>query len=114
MSLTGWLAIFLGGASLPVLLVQVLRPPRLRLRPDVLIIDGAFNQKVVRWRDIDAFYLGRLSAAKYPALRYKTGRAPAGRRPGGPDQAIAAPWPLKAEAMVDVLNQCRQELVGGA
>ncbi|HET9159251.1 MAG TPA: hypothetical protein VFN88_01445 [Caulobacteraceae bacterium] len=115
LSLTGWLAIFLGGASLPVLLLQVLRPPRLRLRPDVLIIDGAFNQKVVRWSDIDAFYLGRMSAAKYPALRYKEGRAPVRRGvASAPDQAIAAPWPLKAEAMVDVLNQCRQELVGGA
>jgi hypothetical protein len=112
LDLTGWLAIFLGGASLPFLLLQVLRPPRLRLRPDVLIFDSAFNQRVVRWTDIDGFYLGRVSAAKYPALRYKQGRAPMGRRGGGSDQAIAAPWPLKPEVMVEVLNQCRDELTG--
>jgi hypothetical protein len=118
LSMTGWVAVFFGAASIPILLLQVIRPPRLRLRPDVMIFDTGLNQKVVPWADIEGFYLWRMSAAKFPALRYKSGRAPQDRMTrlmhdrAGVDQTIAAPWPMGAEAMVDVLNQARRELVG--
>jgi hypothetical protein len=119
LSLTGWAAIFLGAASIPLLMLQLLRPTRLRLRPDALIIDNGFNQKVVPWRDIEGFYLLKLSAAKFPALRYKEGREPHGRvahlmrERSGVDETMAGAWPLAPEALVNVLNQCRQELTGG-
>jgi hypothetical protein len=120
LTMTGWVAIFFGAASIPVLLLQVIRPPRLRLRPDVMIFDNGLHQKIVPWSDIEGFYLWRMSAAKFPALRYKTGREPhdrisrAMRERAGVDQTIAAPWPLKPQALVDVLNQARRELCGEA
>jgi hypothetical protein len=118
LSLTGWVAIFCGAAAIPVLMLQVIRPPRLRLRPDVMIFDTGLNQKIVPWSDIEGFYLWRMSAAKFPALRYKAGRMPDDRMTrvmhdrAGVDQTIAAPWPMAPEAMVNVLNQARRELCG--
>jgi hypothetical protein len=118
LSLTGWVAIFFGAAAIPVLMLQVIRPPRLRLRPDVMIFDTGLSQKVVPWRDIEGFYLWRMSAARFPALRYKAGRMPHDRMTkvmhdrAGVDQTIAAPWPMDAQAMVNVLNQARRELCG--
>jgi hypothetical protein len=118
LSLTGWVAIFFGAASTPFLVMQMARPTRLRLRPDVLIIDTGLHQTVVPWRDIEGFYLWKLSAAKFPALRYKDGHVPHTRigqmmrERAGVDQTIAATWPMGPEAMVSVLNQCRAELTG--
>ena len=111
----GWIAIFFGAAAIPVLFVQLLRPQRLRLNPEGLVIDtGLAKPKMLHWTDFEGFYIWKLSTAKMPAFRYAEGHQPHSplalmmRRRTGVDGALAAPWPVKPEVLVSVLNQYRQ------
>jgi hypothetical protein len=113
----GWVAIFFGAAAIPVLLVQLMRPQRLRLNPEGLVIDAGgltTKPKFLHWGDVEGFYVWRIRNAKMPAFRYAEGHEPhsavaqAMRKRTGVDGALAAPWPLQPEVLVNVLNQYRQ------
>jgi hypothetical protein len=112
LTLPGWTAIFFGAAAVPVLFVQALRPQRLRLNPEGLVIDagGLGKPRMLRWADFEGFYLWK----RTPAFRYVEGHEPhptiahAMRKRTGVDGALAAPWPVRPEVLVNVLNQYRQ------
>lgn len=111
----GWTAIFFAGASMPVLLLHLVRPPRLRLNESGLIIDSSFSRpKVVRWSDVEGFYVWKVVSAKFPAFRYTEQHGPDGpigralHDRAGVDRALAAPWPLDPDVLVNVLNRYRQ------
>ena len=112
----GWVAIFFGAAAIPVLLIQFLRPQRLRLNPEGLVIDagGLAKPKFLHWSDLEGFYVWKIRNSRMPAFRYADGHEPhspivhAMRKRTGVDGALAAPWPLRPEVLVNVLNQYRQ------
>jgi hypothetical protein len=114
LEVAGWVAVFFGVAALPVLLVQFIRPSRLRLSEQALILDTSLSKpKVIPWRDVEGFYVWRTMAARRPAFRYVDGYKPRHligkplRDRAGVDGALRAAWPLAPEALVNVLNQYR-------
>lgn len=116
----GWTAIFFGGAAIPVLLVHLVRPARLHLTAQGMLIDGSLSPpKQVRWSDIEGFYVWKVAAARLPAFRYSDRHGPDGpigralHDRAGVDGALAAPWPLEPEVLVNVLNQYRQHYADG-
>jgi hypothetical protein len=116
LTVPGWTAIFFGAAAIPVLLVQALRPQRLRLNPEGLVIDvgGLGKPRMLHWSDFEGFYVWKIRNTKMPAFRYLEGHEPhpsiahAMRKRTGVDGALAAPWPVRPEVLVNVLNQYRQ------
>lgn len=110
----GWAAIgFFGVVGIPALALQLIKPPRLILGPEALVMEQTFGKTTrLAWADIDEFVLWSFRRSSQVAFRYKEGRRPntlAQNLIGGMgiDGALGTAWPIRPEALCQLLNEAK-------
>jgi hypothetical protein len=103
-----------------IFLWLLIRPQRLLLDGQGFTIGGGLvrSPKLVRWRDIEPFFVYRLpKGGKMVGYNYRPGARSDGMlaqisRRLGADGALPKGWPMSPEALVDDLNAFRARALG--
>ena len=111
--------VFFGLGAL-VFLLMLIRPQRLALDGQGFTLSGGLvrSPKLVRWRDIEPFFVYRLPrAGKMIGYNFRPGVKPdtamrAIARRLGADAALPKGWPMSPDAMVEHLNAFRAQVLG--
>jgi hypothetical protein len=114
------LCLIVFGLAAVVFLLLLIRPQRLALSTEGFVLSGGLvrSPKLVRWREIEPFFVYRLPrAGKMIGYNYSPGVRPEsimGRiaRRLGADAALPKGWPMSPEAMVEHLNAVRAQALG--
>lgn len=117
-----WLCLIFFGLGAVVFLWMLVRPQRLILDSQGFTLCGGLvrSPKLVRWRDVEPFFVYRLPrAGKMIGYNYRPGAGPDSmlariNRRLGADCALPKGWPMSPEAMVEQLNACRARALGNA
>jgi hypothetical protein len=112
----GWLSIALFGLAALVFGWLLARPQVLRLDAEGFSLRGGLvrSPRVTRWRDIQPFFVFRLSrGGKMIGFNYAEGRAPSTTLAfvsglAGAEAGLPKGWPKSPEAMVVILNDYRE------
>lgn len=114
------LCLIVFGLGALVFLLMLIRPQRLALDGQGFTLDGGLvrSPKLVRWRDIEPFFVYRLPrAGKMIGYNFRPGVKPEttmGRiaRRFGADAALPKGWPMSPDALVEHLNAYRAQALG--
>lgn len=114
------LCLVLFGLGSLVFLMMLIRPQRILLNSEGFELSGGLvrSPKLVRWRDVEPFFVYRLPrAGKMIGYNFRPGVKPDTRlraiaRSLGADAALPKGWPMSPDAMVEHLNTFRAQVLG--
>jgi hypothetical protein len=118
-TLFGWAAIaFFGLLGIPVMLIQIVRPGRLILGDETLVMETSFGKRfVVPWRDVESFGVWNVARSKQVGYRYYPDRRPNTLAQSltdgmGVDGALGTAWPIKSKDLLTLLEARRIAALG--